>query len=81
MADEAILLGRRNRFQRRETPAGNDRCPACVLTDQTMEFGHVDADQSVLPGVLQGAFDGDAQASSHRDQLTTQDEGDFKCAN
>jgi hypothetical protein len=81
MADEAILLGRRNRFQRGETPAGNDRCPACVLTDQTMEFGHVDADQSVLPGVLQGAFDGDAQASSHRDQLTTQDEGDFKCAN
>jgi hypothetical protein len=45
------------------------------------EFGHVSANQPILPRVLQGAFDGDAQASSHRDHLTTHDEGDFKCAN
>jgi hypothetical protein len=46
-----------------------------------MEFGHVSANQPILPQVLQGAFYGDAQASSHRDQLTARDEGDFKCAN
>jgi hypothetical protein len=35
MADEAILLGRRNRFQQRATPAGNDRRPACAAAGQT----------------------------------------------
>jgi hypothetical protein len=35
------------------------------------EFGHVSADQPILPRVLQGAPDGDAQAASHRDQLIT----------
>jgi hypothetical protein len=51
------------------------------------EFGDVSANQSILPRVLQGAFDGDAQASPHRDQLTAHDEGisnaktDHDCCN
>jgi hypothetical protein len=36
-----------------------------------MEFGHVGANQFILPWVLQGAFDGDAEAAPHRDQLIT----------